>query len=351
MFFDTPRQAERFNAACIEIARLQKRLLLLRFDAVQRAPRPLETRRKGLLGREPVLPAGYEQTLARLHAARQELQERRRAAGYTDGGGWWEQPWERLGPVLMQLLTLPPEEDEADDSGWRHTAALRSVPGRAGNCLLCLHVHAHKQAHSGRKYRRDIEHSAYTPAEREALVGAFNDRRNAAAAFHMFALNNVGVDSLLTGQSYRTAVDYYASPEYLAARMYQSSRYSESLYTVEEQRVLSVSSNSADRRSVHAVCEYRIDEAGTLQSLAPLEFAELQADGGGRGAADHLQMRDAGVLAALWLAEERSLRRVPLALFAAGYDADDFVQAVRVAGILTCLADKLTGGDGNGNLA
>ena len=50
------------------------------------------------------------------------------------------------------------------------------------------------------------------------------------------------------------------------------------------------------------------------------------------------------MLAALWLAAEPSLQRVPLSLFAAGYDKDNYADVMRLAGVLTCLADKLTGG-------
>ena len=344
MFFDTPREAEPFDASYIEIARLQKQLLSLRYDAAQRIPRPLPVRRKGLFGRETVWPDGYEPTAQRLQAAQQALGAQRRAAGYANDLCWWSLPWEQAAPALLQMLTLPQEEDEPDETGWRHSVSFWPQPGQDGRQLLCLGMRAHKQEHSSSRHTQDVEHSAYTRAEREALVGAYNQRRNAQAAAHMYFGNGTGVYSVPTGWSYDTAAAYYASPEYMAERMRSEVQYSESLYTVEEQRVLHVSSNSQDRVSVHAVCEYRIDAGGTLDWLAPLDFAELQATSGDATPAAALQQRDAAVLAALWLAAEPSLQRVPLSLFAAGYDKDNYADVMRLAGVLTCLADKLTGG-------
>lgn len=343
MFFDDQNITEDFAAGMIEIARLQKELLGLRYDRAKRQPIPLAVKKKGLFGREQLLPPSYMAKLELLKEKQRLLSRERSLCGYQDGMVWWKLDWERVVPVLLHELTFPEEEENPDENGFRRGFSFQRAEGREDCQLFYLRMQEHSQKTSFSRDTVDIEHSAYTRAEREAMVDAYNEKKNRSALRHIVFANSVGVYSVDTGFHYDTAADYYTSAEYISDRLRQSEKYSQSLYTVEERHTLYVGSQSKNRVSMHGICEFHVDAAGTLDRMVVLDFEELSAsDSGGAASGAFFDRKDAAVTGAFLLAELNDVKRVPMSLFEKACNPDNYWDVTRMAGIMTCLAYKLT---------
>ena len=347
MFFDAVKEDHTFENRLLEAALLQRRLLELRFDFGKMEPRPLEERRKGLFGRETVFPEAYSRLLQELEAKRVELERLRSEKGYPRGLYWWNIPWEDLIPILLQNLTLPEEEDEPDESGWRRAYGLVRMEGREDRDLLCLRVQGYwqgKLSTSKSTYEREL--SSYTKAERRRMEEEYESRKNNKALTHMAFANNVGVHSIDTGMDYNTAVDYYSSAEYLSNRMREAENYSQSLYTLVETKALSVSAHGKRYGAVDAVAEYHVDGEGRLDYMAMLDFARIAASGEApEEQGSLLEHKDAAVLCALWLSRRDEVRSVPVRLLGKELNrcAASYEEALIQAQMITCLAGKLEG--------
>ena len=342
MFFDESQEVNNFDSQLIEIAQLQNELLKLRYDSANRIPYSLPLKRKGLLGKEQVMPPLYMEKEVLLKEKQQSLIQQRLQCGYDNDVCWWNLPWERVIPILLYNLTFPQEEDEPDQSGWRRGFSFQQEYGVDGKQFLCLKMQAHYKKNSSSRNIKSIEYSAYTKEEREAMLDTYNNKRNLHAAMHITFADNVGVHSILTGQDYDTASKYYASGEYMAIRLHEAEQYRQSLYSEEERNTLYVSSSSMNRTSIHGVCSFHADESGKLDYMETLDFRELEASNRDTDASEEFFMtRDAAVIGAMLLAENRSVGIVPLSLFEKGFNSDNYADVIRLAEILTCLAPKL----------
>ena len=293
MFFDTPREAEPFDASYIEIARLQKQLLSLRYDAAQRIPRPLPVRRKGLFGRETVWPDGYEPTAQRLQAAQQRSgRSGRRPAMRTTCAGGPCPGSRRPRPFCRCSRCRRRRTNPTRPAGGTAFRSGRSRDRTAGSCSALACARTSRNILRPATRRMSSTRPTPVPSARRlsALTTSAATRRPPRTC--TLATTPASIRSRPAGATTRPP-RITLRPNTMAERMRSEVQYSESLYTVEEQRVLHVSSNSQDRVSVHAVCEYRIDAGGTLDWLAPLDFAELQATSGDATPAAALQRRDA----------------------------------------------------------
>lgn len=345
MFFDSyENEDNRQREMLLEIALLQRRLLELRFDFASRMPRPLPVKKKGIFGKETGFPEGYARLVEELSEKKRRLEIWRRQEGLPGGLYWWKIDWEHLAPELMWNLTLPGEEEEPDETGWRRAYRLHCEP-QGENMLLYLEVEGFCQdGVQTHKRTYDTEFSAYSRQEREQLEEAYNERRNRRALAHMAFADNTRIYSVTTGWSYNSATEYYASSEYLAERMRAAETYSQSLYTVQETRELSVSVSGRRYEGLNGIAEYHTDEAGRLDLAVILDFVRLAA----RGQAPEnegvlLEGKDAAVLCAGYLAEARDIRQVPLEFFCRDLDrcAVSYEEAMMQAQMITCLAGKL----------
>lgn len=345
MFFDSVDTEDSYRAHLRDIALLQRELLELRFDFKTRMPRLLKTRKKGLFGRETFFEETYLEKAEQLAQKKQELEEDRERMGYPRGMYWWNLSWEQLAPALLWNLTLPEEEEEPDESGWRRAYSLACQPGREDNRLLCLQVRGHRQESvSARRRTYEKEHSAYSREERERLEDAYNDRRNTRAMLHVAFADRTQIHSVSTGWDYGSASEYYTSAEYLSDRMRDAENYSQSLYTVEEVRSLSVRTSSSDYSGMNGVAEFHVDENGRLDYAEMLDFAWLRASGDvPEQMGTLIEQKDAAVLCAGYLAQLEEVRTVPMELLCRGVDqcAVSYEDALLQAQVITCLAEKL----------
>lgn len=339
MFFDEPDIADDLTSVKLKIAKLQRDLLLLRYDTEIKQPFALPRRRKGLLGGyEQVMPLSYLEMQSTLRKEQERLEAKWLQVGYPPGNYWWDLPWEQVVPVLLWNLTYPEEEDDLDEDGCRRGFSFHCQNGREDVQLLYLEMREHRQRITSSRSVNDIEHSAYTKAERESMVEAYNDKRNMHAMLHTAFANDVGIHSISTGWNYDTAFDYYTSAEYISDRIRESEQYSQSLYLVEERHTLHVSASSRDRFSIHGICEFHVDGDGRLDYLASLDFGQLAASD--KEKSDYFKEKDALIIAASLLAENPEVKAVPITMFEKHNGCNE-MDAVRMAGIMTCLAHKL----------
>lgn len=348
MFFDSfEGESNGYREKLLEIARLQRRLLELRFDFSERKPWPLPVKRKGLFGKETCFSEEYRKTAGELFLKKQELENWRRQRDLPGGLYWWKISWEQLAPELLWNLTLPQEEEEPDETGWRRAYQLSCQP--QGDCkLLYLQVEGFCQEgiHT-RKHTYDTEFSAYSRQEREQLEAAYQERKNRRALLHMATANHARIYSAVTGRSYESAYAYYTSSEYLSHRMRDAENYSQSLYAVQETRSLSVSVSGKRYSAVNGVAEYHTDTAGRLDLAVILDFARLAARGQApEGEGVLLEGKDAAVLCAGYLANAPEVKKIPLELFCRDLDrcAATYEEARIQAQMITCLAGKLERG-------
>lgn len=341
MFFDEPMESPDFLPQQEKIAGLAGRLLDLRYDRQDRQPKPLELKKTGLFSRAPVYPAGYRETLEELQRAGRELEELRVREGHDREMFWWNQDWEQMLPLILESITLPEEEPLPDAQGWRREFKIRCLEGREGRQLLAVEMRGHWQKIASRRHKDQTEHSAYTPMEREAMIQAYNQKRNDRAMAHAAFMNQTGVHSVVTGWDYDTAFDYYTSAEYLSHRLRDEENYSQSLYTMEERNILHVSSESKDGGGLYALCEFHLDEAGRLDYIAPLDFARLGAWGEPDEAEACFALKDSMILAAFALAGMETVKGASLTLFPAHTGEETFGDLLRQAGMAACLAPKL----------
>ena len=283
MFFDvqTENSESGMVQEILEIAALQKKLLLYRYEPEMRLPIPLKERRKGLFGRELVFPEGYQALCEEVEKKKRILTERLAAEGRPIGPYWWNLSWEELIPILLSDLTLPDEEDTPDENGRRHAYEFDEIMGTDGCRILCLKVQEHRQGRTlGKRHTSGTVHSSYTAAEREKMEQAYADRRNMRMLTHMAVANERPVYSVSTNRTYQTAVDYYSSGEGLADYMRAEENYHQSLYTELETNHLSVSVESSDSRWLLGVAQYHVDDDGRLDYMEPLDFRIISGDGG-----------------------------------------------------------------------
>lgn len=339
MFFDEPDKADDLTSAKLRIAKIQQNLLLLRYDAEKKQPIPLPQRRKGLFGgREQVMPPSYMDLQNALRSEQKQLEEKWLQVGYQLGNYWWDLPWEQVVPILLWNLTYPEEEDDLDENGCRRGFSFYCRDGREDRRLLYLKMREHRQRVSSSRSVHDVEHSAYTKAEREAMVEAYNDKRNMRAMLHTAFANDIGIHSIDTGWNYDTAFDYYTSAEYISDRVRESEQYSQSLYHVEERHTLHVSTSSRDRFSIHGICEFHVNGEGRLDYLASLDFGQLAASD--KEKSDYFDSKDAMIISVGLLAESPEVKTVPITMFEK-HNGDGGMDVLRLAGIMTCLAHKL----------
>ena len=339
MFFDEPNTADDLTSAKLKIAKLQRDLLLLRYDAEKRQPFTLPLKRKGIFGGyEQVMPPHYLEMQSALRGEQKQLEEKWLQVGYQPGNYWWDLPWEQLAPILLWNLTYPEEEDDLDENGCRRGFSFHCQDGRENTRLLYLEMQEHHQRLFSSRSVRDVEHSVYTKAEREAMVDAYNEKRNSFAMLHSAFANNVGVHSIDTGWDYDTAFDYYTSAEYISDRIRESEQYSQSLYQVEERHTLHVSTSSQDRFSIHGICEFHVDREGCLDYLASLDFGQLASSD--QKGSHYFETKDALIIAACLLAESPAIKTVPMHMFEK-FNGRNEMDVVRMAGIMTCFAHKL----------
>lgn len=336
---------QEYLSRMLDLARRQREVLNLRYDYKTKMPYPLATRRKGLFGREVVYDQEYLDKKELLEGERKELLMFWETLGYPSGMYWWNLPWEHLEPKLLWNLALPEEEDEPDETGWRRAYHLNCSPGKGENRLLCLMVEGHWQGRtsSSRKIH-DTEISSYSKQERDQMERDYNSKKNRSALSHMAFANDVGVHSISTGWDYNTAYDYYTSSEYLADRMRASENYSQSLYTIQENNVLSVGVSSTDYGCVNGVAEFHVDGSGTLDFAAMLDFARFQTAGEVPEKKGMLiEGKEAAVLWAAYMSLAEPVKKVPVSLFNNRADqwAETYEEALMQAQIFTCLADKL----------
>lgn len=339
MFFDEPDKTDDITSAKLKIAKTQRDLLLLRYDTEKKQPIALPQRRKGLFGgQEQVMPPSYMELQSILRREQEQLEGKWLQVGYQPGNYWWDLPWEQVVPILLWNLTYPEEEDDLDENGCRRGFSFYCQDGRENVRLLYLKMREHRQKVSSSRSVHDIEHSAYTKAEREAMVEAYNDKRNMHAMLHTAFANDVGIHSIDTGWNYDTAFDYYTSAEYISDRVRESEQYSQSLYSVEERHTLYVNTSSHNRFSIHGICEFHVDENGRLDYLASLDFGQLAASD--KKDSNYFDAKDAMILAASLLAGNPEVKAVPITMFEKHNGCNE-MDAVRMAGIMTCLAHKL----------
>lgn len=341
MFFDEPMESPEFFSQQEKIAGLAARLLALRYDRQDRQPKPLELKKTGLFSRALVYPAGYRETLEELQHAGRALEEQRAGEGHSREMFWWNQDWEQMLPLILESITLPEEEALPDAQGWRREFKIRCLEGREGRQLLAVEMRGHWQKIASRRHKDLTEHSSYTPMEREAMLQAYNQKRNEHAMAHTAFMNQTGVHSAVTGWDYNTAFDYYTSAEYLSHRMRDEENYSQSLYTMEATNILHVSSESKDGGGLYALCEFQLDAAGRLNYMAPLDFARLGAWGEADEAEECFALKDPMILAAQALAEMDRVKAFSFALFPDHTGEETFAELLRQAGIAACLAPKL----------
>lgn len=350
MFFDTQKKENGDGIAreILEIAGLQRRLLLCRHDPRTRRPIPLKERKKGLFGREQVFPEGYEALCQELEEKKQRLTERLAAEGKPAGPYWWNLSWEELVPILLSDLTLPEEEDAPDEYGMRRAYRFSEVTEADGSRTLCVKVQVHRQGRaSARRHTSDTVYSAYTAAERKKMEQAYTDRQNTRMLAHMAAANKVPVYSIASGRTYNTAGEYYMS-EGLADNMRRAENYSQSLYTVTKTKHLSVSVESSDSEWLLGIARYHADDEGRLDYLEPLDF-QVVSWGGDNEEAEGLRSifdkKDAAVLCAWYLSYDGEVCQVPLELLnpLADQCAVSYEDARRQAEMITCLSEKMGG--------
>lgn len=348
MFFDSFESGDNgYREKLLEIALLQRRLLELRFDFSERNARPLPVKRKGLFGKEPCFPEEYRKMAEELSLKKQELEAWRQQKNLPGGLYWWKISWEQLVPELLWNLTLPQEEDEPDETGWRRAYQLCCQP-QGDRMLLYLQVEGFCQERvHARKNIYDTEFSAYSRQEREQLEAAYQERQNRRALMHMTVANDARIYSAVTGWSYESAYDYYTSSEYLSHRMRDAENYSQSLYTVQETRSLSVSVSGKRYGAINGVAEYHTDATGRLDLAVILDFTRLAASGQApEGEGFLLEGKDAAVLCAGYLAGASDVHQIPLELFCRELDrcAGSYEEAKIQAQMITCLAGKLERG-------
>lgn len=346
MFFDTrTEEGDRQRKALIlEIAALQRKLLLLRYEPRTRLPIPLKERKKGLFGREVVFPDGYQALCGELEEKRRNLTERLLEEGKPAGPYWWSLSWEELVPILLADLTMPEEEDAPDEQGRRCAYEFGTFTEEDGFQTLCLSVREHRQRRTaGKRRETDTVHSAYTASERKAMEQAYEDRLNTRMLAHMAFANKTPVYSMVSGVTYRTAAEYYSSGEGIGDYLGKTEDYSQSLYTVQKTSRLYASVESEDVRYDLGVARYHIDKEGTLDHLETLDFCFMEDGREGEKTRPLLRGKDSAVLCAGYLAYSPRVRRVPLDLFggAAGRNAVSYDEARRQAEMITCLAGKV----------
>lgn len=331
-----------FSDRLIEIAQLQFSLLKFRYDFKKRMPVKLQEKKTGLFSSQPVLPSLYVDKAALLKKKQELLMQDRMKHGFSDGIFWWNLPWERVIPLLLQNLTFPEEECVPDENGWRKGFSFREQEGRDHNKMLCLDMQEHFQQLVSSRNVKDVEHSVYTKAEREAMVDAYNSKKNQRAMAHVAFANDIGIHSIDTGWDYHTAFDYYTSGEYISDRLRESEQYSQSLYSIEERNTLYVNSHSTNRRSIYGICEFHVDLFGKLDYLASMDFEEFYLSAkSGDFATEFFSTKDAAVIGAFLLSENENVKSVPMSMFEFDNDYEHYADVVRLAEILTCLANKL----------
>lgn len=327
-----------YRERLLEIAAIQRQLLMLRYDRKTRIPVPLAEKRKGLFGREQVLPEAYLPLCQRLEEKRQEFAKLWEQDGRGQEPCWWKLPWEQIVPLLLYDLTLPEEEDEPDENGWRHAYELETIAEDHGVRTLCIRVRGHQQGKVSAKRRvSERIHSQYTAAERSAMEDAFVEKQTNRALAHMAFANQSPVYSMASERTYHTATEYYSSGEGIADFSNRISDYQESLYTVQETNHLSVSTESSDYRDLIAIGRYHVDGNGRLDYLESLEYS------GDPQRSALLERKDMAVLCAQYLAEQEEVLQVPLELLTRQMEecAASLPEARRQAEMVTCLAGKL----------
>lgn len=182
----------------------------------------------------------------------------------------------------------------------------------------------------------------HTVKEHQELTDAYNNRQDNLVLFHMATANSAGVHSYMTSQDYNTAVEYYTSPEYIMARIADFTQYSQSLHTARQNTQTSVFSHSRNVRSLYVLAEYHEDAGNRMDYLNILNFTPLITDKE-TYTQQLLASKDAAVLSAYLLGQEKD--SVPVSLFKGNPDmpAAGFQQTIRQAQIMTCLAHRLEG--------
>lgn len=333
-----------FSNRLIEIAKLQLELLKYRYDVTKRLPVELPKKRSGLFSFQQVLPSFYVEKAALLKKKQELLMQDRIRLGFSDGIFWWNLPWERVIPLLLHNLTFPEEECTPDENGWRKGFSFWEQEGRENNQVICLGMQEHFQKLVSSRSVKDVEHSVYTKEEREAMVDAYNNKKNQRAMAHVAFANDIGIHSIDTGWNYNTAFDYYTSGEYISDRLRESEQYSQSLYSVEEQNTLYVSSYSSNRKSIYGICEFHVDSYGRLDYLGAMDFEQFYSSVQNDVlATEFFNAKDAIVIGAFLLSENKNVKSVPMSMFEVSNDCDNYADIVRLAEIMTCLANKLEG--------
>lgn len=337
MFFDEPRQDDRYIELLCGIAQKQYQLLGCRFDwqtrqIIQQPPK------RSFFGRKNCADTVYQQLLSELEELKRNTQEHRRKMGYGSGTFWWNLPWSQIEDYLIYDLL---QENEAGSWKFERKLLTETVSDRV---ILLLHEEGHCSRFSSESSLETGILSQYSQSEIDSKMRDYNHMLNMFDLADLALSDDRRVRSVLSGAEYDSTADYLLSAEHYMVRSYLKEQHAKSLYTETETNAVYVSSYSTHYEAVYAVAEYQVDSSGTLKWLEIGNYRLCQSRGQMPDSIQELyRSKDAAICCAAFLADCRSIKAVPLALF--GRDikegAASFEDALRQAEIFTCLAGKI----------
>lgn len=337
MFFDQSSVDTHYLQLLMAIAQQQRQLLLYRFDWGNRTPKPWPP--STFFGRKDKKAiATYEGMLLQLEQLKNQTVAYRRKQGYSNKTFWWNLPWEQVENYLLCDLTEIQEE-----GAWRYERDWEINQGEDFDVLL-LRENGHCSDFSSSRTTTYARESHYSQAQQSTMVDKLHQEQLDRNFRRTLFSDDRPVYSYKSKTLYASEAHYVNSFEHYMHQQNELDRFARSLYVEHITREVSVVSNSRHYECMFVVGGYHVDDDGLLDFVVPLDFELI----GSRGsvpddAPEAYQNRDASVTMAAYLADQISVRQVPMQLF--GRDimdaAPDYDEAMRQAELYTCLAHKI----------
>ena len=321
------------------IARAQKRLLSYSMDWKQRvAVHPPQIERTGFLGLKKSIPSAYCEKEALLSELEGLQGRARQIATNQNGYYWWDTPWKQVEQSL--LFDLVENEQKGE---WRFEHKWDKIQTENSHCLFFLEE-GHCSSFNNSYDLEFYETSCYSAAERSDMMQRYSEKIKQQELNASIMLDGHMVRSQESGKLYDSIDDYLLSTEHYLNKDYHKTAYKNSLSTQHQRNTVRVSSNSLHYHSIYYTAEYLVSTTGCLVAWnlhpytlvkstgdLPKDFVELR------------QQKDAAVSSAAFLADQTEITAVPCSLFGECVvePFTDLSDAIRYAGLITCMAEKL----------
>ena len=328
MFFEdqtihTKADASEWKHLLIRLARIQREVITLLCDPEQ-----------GMLDTDAWKSDAYRQALRRMDACREEAADYAKQHTLPLGVYWWNVSWDLVETCLLKDLLLEP-----DTSNYRFRRDW-FTENDGGKTMLFLNEHVHYQKFTGSSSTSYGIASAYSAEEIQERLREYN--RNITALDLLFLGGSKSIQYSEMDQTYYEGAAWMGSTDYIFQRMALDNLKRIDLYSEKTTHHLSVSGTSFNRDTVYLTGGYEIRN-GTLRAMQIFPYNIVKRSGGKIPGLPDPGAGRAPCLAAWKLAEDRNLQRVPLELITDDLKtpAHSFDQAVFLAEVVSCLADKL----------